>query len=112
MKLMFDACDTFEDLLVGNEIFEARTRSIGIIPAELGAAYGVSGSNLRASGVDWDLRRDKPYLVYPELDFRVWTHPVTPVRVAVGMRPHAEIELRVDEVRLVAAQIPVDTRRA
>jgi NADH-quinone oxidoreductase subunit D len=76
MKLVFDACDVFEDLVAGNEIFEARTRSIGIIPAELGAAYGVSGSNLRASGVDWDLRRDgKPYLVYPELDFRVWTHP-------------------------------------
>jgi NADH-quinone oxidoreductase subunit D len=76
MKLVFDACDDFEDLLVGNEIFEARTRSIGIIPPELGAAYGVSGSNLRASGVDWDLRRDgKPYLVYPELDFKVWTHP-------------------------------------
>jgi NADH-quinone oxidoreductase subunit D len=75
MKTVLDACDTFEDLVAGNEIFEARTRSIGIIPAELGAAYGVSGSNLRASGVDWDLRRDKPYLVYPELDFRVWTHP-------------------------------------
>jgi NADH-quinone oxidoreductase subunit D len=76
MKLVFDACDDFEDLLVTNEIFEARTRSIGIIPPELGAAYGVSGSNLRASGVDWDLRRDgKPYLVYPELDFKVWTHP-------------------------------------
>jgi NADH-quinone oxidoreductase subunit D len=76
MKTVFDACDTFEDLVAGNEIFEMRTRSIGIIPAELGAAYGVSGSNLRASGVDWDLRRDgKPYLVYPELDFRVWTHP-------------------------------------
>jgi NADH-quinone oxidoreductase subunit D len=76
MKTIFDACDTFEDLLVGNEIFEARTRSIGIIPPELGAAYGVSGSNLRASGVDWDLRRDgKPYLAYPDLDFKVWTHP-------------------------------------
>jgi NADH-quinone oxidoreductase subunit D len=76
MKIVFDACDTFENLLVGNEIFEARTRSIGIIPGELGAAYGVSGSNLRASGVDWDLRRDgKQYLVYPELDFKVWTHP-------------------------------------
>jgi NADH-quinone oxidoreductase subunit D len=36
----------------------------------------VSGSNLRASGVDWDLRRDgTPYLVYPQLDFKVWTHP-------------------------------------
>jgi NADH-quinone oxidoreductase subunit D len=75
MKTVLDACDTFEDLVAGNEIFEARTRSIGIIPPELGAAYGVSGSNLRASGVDWDLRRDgKPYLAYPEIDFRVWTH--------------------------------------
>jgi NADH-quinone oxidoreductase subunit D len=76
MKVVFDACDTFENLLVGNEIFEARTKSIGIIPGELGAAYGVSGSNLRASGIDWDLRRDgRQYLVYPELDFQVWTHP-------------------------------------
>jgi len=75
MKRILDGCDDFEDILVGNEIFEARTRGIGIIPGELGAAYGVSGANLRASGVDWDLRRDgKPYLVYPELDFKVWTH--------------------------------------
>jgi len=75
MKTIFDACDTFEDLVVGNEIFEARTRGIGIIPAEIGLSYGVSGSNIRASGIDWDLRRDaKPYLVYPELDFKVWTH--------------------------------------
>jgi NADH-quinone oxidoreductase subunit D len=76
MKTVFDAGDTFEDLVAGNEIFVARTRSIGIIPGELGLGYGVSGSNIRASGVDWDLRRDaKPYLVYPELDFKVWTHP-------------------------------------
>jgi NADH-quinone oxidoreductase subunit D len=76
MAKILEACDTFEDLVLGNEIFEGRTRSIGIIPGELGAAYGVSGSNLRASGVDWDLRRDgRPYLAYPELDFRVWTHP-------------------------------------
>jgi NADH-quinone oxidoreductase subunit D len=76
MAKIIEACDTFDDLVLGNEIFEGRTRSIGIIPGELGAAYGVSGSNLRASGVDWDLRRDgRPYLAYPELDFRVWTHP-------------------------------------
>ena len=75
MKRILDGCDDFEDVLVGNEIFDARTRGIGIIPGELGAAYGLSGANLRASGVDWDLRRDgKPYLVYPELDFKVWTH--------------------------------------
>jgi len=75
MGTVLDSCSMFEDLVLGNEIFEARTRSIGIIPPDIGAGYGVSGSNLRASGVDWDLRRDgRPYLVYPELDFRVWTH--------------------------------------
>jgi NADH-quinone oxidoreductase subunit D len=76
MRKVLESCDVFEDLVVGNPIFEQRTRSIGIIPAELGAAYGVSGSNLRASGVDWDLRRDgDPYLVYDQLDWKVWTHP-------------------------------------
>jgi NADH-quinone oxidoreductase subunit D len=76
MKIVLDACDDFEDLVLGNEIFQARTRGIGIIPATIGPSYGVSGSNLRASGVDWDLRRDAhPYLAYPDLDFRVWTHP-------------------------------------
>ena len=69
-------CDDVEDILVRNEIFEARTRGIGIIPGELGTAYGVSGANIRAAGVDWDLRRDgKPYLAYPEVDFKVRTHP-------------------------------------
>ncbi len=76
MKVVLDGCNDFDDLVARNEIFEARTKGIGIIPADVGAAYGVSGSNLRASGVDWDLRRDgKPYLAYPELDFKVWTHP-------------------------------------
>jgi NADH-quinone oxidoreductase subunit D len=76
MNKILTSCDEFEDLVVGNPIFQKRTRSIGIIPAELGASYGVSGSNLRASGVDWDLRRDAPkYLVYDELDWKVWTHP-------------------------------------
>jgi NADH-quinone oxidoreductase subunit D len=76
MDKVFESCDTFDELLSGNEIFEARTKGIGIIPPELGRRYGVSGSNLRASGVDWDLRRDgRPYLAYPETDFKVWTHP-------------------------------------
>ncbi|MFN8034980.1 MAG: NADH-quinone oxidoreductase subunit D 1 [Acidimicrobiia bacterium] len=76
MQKILEGIDDFEDLVAGNEIFHARTKSVGIIPAELGAAYGVSGANLRASGVDWDLRRDgRQYLVYPELDFKVWTHP-------------------------------------
>ena len=76
MKRIREYCDQLEDLLMGNEIFEARTRGVGVIPADLGLAYGLSGANIRASGVDWDLRRDEPSpLVWRELDWKVWTHP-------------------------------------
>jgi NADH-quinone oxidoreductase subunit D len=69
-------CDTIEDLVVGNEIFETRTRGVGIIPADVALAYGLSGANLRSSGVDWDLRRDKPVgLAWDKADWKVWTHP-------------------------------------
>jgi NADH-quinone oxidoreductase subunit D len=71
-----DFCDEMDDLLVGNEIFETRTRGIGVIPGHVGLSYGVSGANIRASGVDWDLRRDDDALgVYKDLDWKVWTHP-------------------------------------
>jgi NADH-quinone oxidoreductase subunit D len=69
-------CDEIEDLIMGNEIFEARTRGVGIIPGEIAQLYGMSGANLRASGVDWDLRRDQPVgLAWNEVDWKVWTHP-------------------------------------
>jgi NADH-quinone oxidoreductase subunit D len=69
-------CDQMEELLVGNEIFEERTRGIGVIPPAVGLEYGLSGANIRASGVDWDLRRDEASpLAWKECDWRVWTHP-------------------------------------
>src|SRR5919106_5723550 len=55
------------DMVLGNEIFQARTRGVGVLPAEAVHAYGVSGPIARASGVDVDLRRDEPYLAYAEL---------------------------------------------
>ena len=79
MKKMRSFCDEIENLVLGNEIFQARTRGIGVVPADVGLAYGLSGANIRGSGVDWDLRRDGVTglggLVYSELDWRVWTHP-------------------------------------
>jgi NADH-quinone oxidoreductase subunit D len=69
-------CDTMENLVVGNEIFQTRTRGIGIIPADVGLSYGLTGANIRASGVDWDLRRDNPVgMVWDQADWKVWTHP-------------------------------------
>jgi NADH-quinone oxidoreductase subunit D len=55
------------DMILGNEIFIARTRGVGALDAETVHAYGVSGPIARASGVDVDLRRDEPYLGYGEL---------------------------------------------
>jgi NADH-quinone oxidoreductase subunit D len=76
MAKMRTFCDEIEDLIMGNEIFEARTRGVGVIPGEIAQLYGMSGSNLRASGVDWDLRRDQPVgLAWNEVDWKVWTHP-------------------------------------
>ena len=56
-----------ESLIVGNEIFTARTRGVGVLDRATAAAYGVSGPVGRASGLDLDLRRDEPYLAYAEL---------------------------------------------
>jgi NADH-quinone oxidoreductase subunit D len=71
-----DFCDQMDDLLVGNQIFQTRTRGIGVIPKDVGLAYGLSGANIRASGVDWDLRRDSDVaMAWKQLDWKVWTHP-------------------------------------
>jgi NADH-quinone oxidoreductase subunit D len=76
MKKLRTFCDQIEDLLFGNEIFQSRTRGIGVIPKDVALQYGLSGANLRASGVDWDLRRDQELpLAWNKADWKVWTHP-------------------------------------
>jgi NADH-quinone oxidoreductase subunit D len=59
--------DRFDGLVLGNEIFRGRTRGVGVLAREHVHAYGVSGPIARGSGVDFDLRRDEPYLAYGEL---------------------------------------------
>ncbi|MER7365928.1 NADH-quinone oxidoreductase subunit D [Nonomuraea wenchangensis] len=62
-----------EDLILHNDIFVARTKGVGVLTREQVMQYGVSGPIARASGVDLDLRRDDPYLAYPELPVKVVT---------------------------------------
>lgn len=59
------------DLLTYNKIFIERSADVGVLPADVAISYGVTGPNLRGSGVKWDLRKDDPYGVYPELDFEI-----------------------------------------
>ena len=60
-----------DDLLTTNEIFMARCQNIGAFTAEQAIGYGLSGPLLRASGVNWDLRRDEPYSIYPRFKFNI-----------------------------------------
>lgn len=66
-----DKVSEYERLLTRNKIWAKRTRGIGAIAADEAVSYGLSGPNLRASGVEHDLRRAQPYLGYSEFDFEV-----------------------------------------
>src|SRR6185369_3921385 len=70
-KKMPKAIDEYEAILDRNAIWLKRTKGIGLLSADDAIALGQSGPVLRASGVDWDLRRDQPYLAYDRVDFEV-----------------------------------------
>jgi len=67
LKLLGEA----DQLMTENPIFRERMEGVGVLPADELIAYGVTGPLLRAAGVDLDLRRAAPYLVYDQLDFDV-----------------------------------------
>jgi len=71
VEWMPHALDDYLALLDRNAIWLERTKGVGKLSADDAIALGQSGPNLRASGVDWDLRRDQPYLAYEQVDFRV-----------------------------------------
>ena len=68
--------DETETLLSRNRIFVDRTRGLGLIAREAAIDYGLSGPNLRGSGVEFDLRKAHPYLVYQDLEFDIPTGSV------------------------------------
>ena len=63
--------DEHDALLGGNEILQKRVRGVGVIDRETALSFGLTGANLRGSGVAYDVRRDKPYAAYGELEFGV-----------------------------------------
>jgi NADH-quinone oxidoreductase subunit D len=63
--------DEADTLLTNNAIWVGRTQGVGVISAEDAVNFGLSGPNLRASGVDYDIRKDRPYYDYETYDFDV-----------------------------------------
>jgi NADH-quinone oxidoreductase subunit D len=75
VERMPGAVDEYEAILNRNQIWLERTKGLGLLSAADALALGQSGPVLRASGVDWDLRRAEPYLAYADVDFRVPVYP-------------------------------------
>jgi NADH-quinone oxidoreductase subunit D len=83
--------DEYETLLTKNEIWIERLQGVGVIGAQEAIDYGLTGPSLRGSGVQWDLRKDQPYLMYDQVEFNV----------PVGARGdcYARYMVRVQEMR-------------
>jgi NADH-quinone oxidoreductase subunit D len=90
VEWMPHALDDYKGILDRNEIWLERTQGIGVLSARDAIALGQTGPNLRASGVDWDLRRDQPYLHYDQVDFQVPVYPEGDV--------YARYRVRMDEM--------------
>ncbi len=88
--------DEYDDLISRNKIYVERCVEVAVISAEDAVDYNLVGPNLRASGVRYDVRRDEPYSVYPDLEFDV---PVGPGPVGVVGDSFARYWVRLLEIR-------------
>ena len=73
LKIFPKRIDEYESLLTKNPLFQDRMYGIGKLTREDALSYGITGPILRASGVDWDLRKKRPYSGYEQYDFIVPT---------------------------------------
>jgi len=74
LRIFPSKIDEYEAVLAGNEVFRNRTVGVGMIPPEVARAYSVTGPILRASGVDYDVRRAEPYSIYDRFEWDVPVH--------------------------------------
>jgi len=91
IKMFPERIDEYEALLTKNPLLLDRLLGIGVLSKETALSYGVTGPILRASGVDWDLRKKRPYMGYEQYDFNV------PVRTEGDN--YARYLVRVQEMR-------------
>ena len=102
LNLFDEKVKEYNELLTYNQIFITRTRGMGVIPKDLAVGWGLSGPCLRASGVNWDIRKSEPYSGYEKFPFRV---PIGSDKVGVlgdcWNRYYVRIEEMIESCRIV-----------
>lgn len=63
--------EEYNNILTFNKIFIERAADVGVLPPEVAISYGITGPNLRGSGVKWDLRKNDPYSIYDQFEFDI-----------------------------------------
>lgn len=71
LEMLPDRLDEYDTLMTGQPIWRERLQGVGVITPQEALALGATGPILRSTGVEWDLRRDQPYMHYDQMDFDV-----------------------------------------
>ena len=95
----------YDNLMFTNQVFVQRARDCGPISQEQALEWGVTGPNLRATGLKFDVRRDDPYLVYDQIDFEIPTEQAGDALARALVR-RTELKESVRIVRQVLARLP------
>lgn len=95
----------YDNLFFTNQVFITRSRGTGVINQEQALEWGVTGPNLRATGLEFDVRRDDPYLVYDKLDFDIPTEQGGDAWARTLVR-RAELQQSIRILRQIVERLP------
>ncbi|MDA3886229.1 MAG: NADH-quinone oxidoreductase subunit D [Candidatus Delongbacteria bacterium] len=100
-KLIYD----IDKVMFNNAVFKSRSVGLGVLPKEWIKPFGVTGSTARASGAKYDIRKDHPYLIYDQLDFKVNVGSAGDVYERTVIRKQ-EVILAIDLLRQIIKKMP------
>lgn len=94
-----------DNVIFDSSVFRKRAIGVGVVPEEWVDEMGLTGPIVRAMGIPRDVRKDFPYLVYPELDFEVVTTTGSDIYARAWVR-RQEIQQSIDLIRQILARMP------
>lgn len=105
LKFIEQMMKDVERVMFNNAVFKKRSVDMGIIEKDWIYKFGITGPNARAAGVPLDVRKDNPYLVYPELDFEPITATHSDIYNRADVR-RRDLLMSIDLIRQIMARMP------